>query len=214
MQCTSQHGFWAPIICQKLKSVLFWKNTTTSGMDYSVLAYLILFQVWYARWTHSTPARHRPLHGPALDPGASKQRRCHGNLPKNLGASWFLHQNPFGFNKGENPCPKCFNKTWEKVEGIKAFTQHVGFVSFWSPGVCWFSTDPPLRSWKPIEVVVTVAKAVLEDIPYMHIPDDKPHVWWRWDAEPWMQRKRLNLVRLAQDSVRYYVHIHIIDGQV
>ena len=30
---------------------------------------------------------------------------------------------------------------------------------------------------------VAVAKAVLEDIPYMHIPDDKAHVWWRWDAE-------------------------------
>eukprot|EP00435_Cladocopium_sp_Y103_P064119 s445_g25.t1 len=38
------------------------------------------------------------------------------------------------------------------------------------------------ETWEPMEVVVTVAKAVLEDIPYMHIPDDKAHVWWRWDA--------------------------------
>ncbi|CAJ1335371.1 unnamed protein product [Effrenium voratum] len=37
-------------------------------------------------------------------------------------------------------------------------------------------------SWEPLEVAVSTAKAVIEDIPYMHIPDDPAHTWWRWDA--------------------------------
>ena len=33
-----------------------------------------------------------------------------------------------------------------------------------------------------MEVMVSFAKAVIEDVPYMHIADDAKHVWWRWDA--------------------------------
>lgn len=36
--------------------------------------------------------------------------------------------------------------------------------------------------WKPVEVTVPCARAVLEDVPYMHIPCDDAHVWWESES--------------------------------
>mmetsp|Transcript_2212 Transcript_2212/g.3780 ORF Transcript_2212/g.3780 Transcript_2212/m.3780 type:complete len:253 (+) Transcript_2212:46-804(+) len=39
-------------------------------------------------------------------------------------------------------------------------------------------------TWEPVEVHVQGARAVFEDAPYMHIPEDASHVWWESDAVP------------------------------
>lgn len=38
------------------------------------------------------------------------------------------------------------------------------------------------KTWTPIDITVDCAKAVFEDIPYMHIPNDGSRVWWVWTA--------------------------------
>ncbi|CAE7944604.1 unnamed protein product [Symbiodinium sp. KB8] len=38
------------------------------------------------------------------------------------------------------------------------------------------------ESWEPVEIIATAPRAVFEDIPYMHIPDDAEHTWWRSSA--------------------------------
>mmetsp|Transcript_5948 Transcript_5948/g.13085 ORF Transcript_5948/g.13085 Transcript_5948/m.13085 type:complete len:258 (+) Transcript_5948:49-822(+) len=38
------------------------------------------------------------------------------------------------------------------------------------------------EAWTPLEVEVFGARAVFEDMPYMHIPEDADHIWW--ESEP------------------------------
>mmetsp|Transcript_107585 Transcript_107585/g.321719 ORF Transcript_107585/g.321719 Transcript_107585/m.321719 type:complete len:247 (-) Transcript_107585:75-815(-) len=38
------------------------------------------------------------------------------------------------------------------------------------------------ETWVPVDVEVPCARAVVEDTPYMHIPNDAAHVWW--ESEP------------------------------
>eukprot|EP00927_Polykrikos_kofoidii_P066474 TRINITY_DN62077_c0_g1_i1.p1 TRINITY_DN62077_c0_g1~~TRINITY_DN62077_c0_g1_i1.p1 ORF type:complete len:244 (+),score=40.44 TRINITY_DN62077_c0_g1_i1:96-827(+) len=38
--------------------------------------------------------------------------------------------------------------------------------------------DRVAEQWEPLDVVVTCARAVFEDVPYMHMPSEEGHVWW------------------------------------
>ena len=74
-----------------------------------------------------------------------------------------------------------FTKAMRFTEGMVILSYFLNSMGPMGPIVSHFVTGWS-RTWEPLEVKVTVCKAVLEDIPYMHIPDDLKHVWWRWDA--------------------------------
>ena len=39
-------------------------------------------------------------------------------------------------------------------------------------------------TWEPLDITVPSARAVFEDIPYMHIPDDEARIWWVSEPVP------------------------------
>jgi len=38
------------------------------------------------------------------------------------------------------------------------------------------------KRWEPLDIEIPSLRVVIEDVPYMHIPEDDAHVWW--ESEP------------------------------